>query len=98
MTKLSTLITRSALHTAIRELDHRHNDGIDVRLLWDPHDNRVLVSVTDERAGESISFDVDAPSALEAFNHPYAYAYADYGQRAGQRLSRRPAQIDGRNS
>ena len=30
----------------LRELDHRVSDGIDVRLLWRQHDNRVLVAVS----------------------------------------------------
>ena len=57
----------------LRELDHRYNDGIDVRLLWNPATNRVTVSVQDERLGESFVLDADGADALDAFHHPYAY-------------------------
>lgn len=59
----------------IRELDHRVSDGIEVRLLWRPHDDVVLVAVSDARSGESFAIEVrDGEKALEVFNHPYAYA------------------------
>ena len=60
--------------TTIRELDHRHNDGIDVTLLWDAATNRVSVFVRDARAGEAFEVDVEPGRALDAFHHPYAYA------------------------
>jgi len=60
--------------TAVRELDHRHNDGIDVRLLWNPDTGSVSIAVCDERFGELLAFDVDPAEALTAFHHPYAYA------------------------
>jgi YD repeat-containing protein len=62
------------LSPAIRELDHRHADGIDVRLLWNPQTNRVSVAVRDERSGESLAFSVDGADALAAFHHPYCHA------------------------
>jgi hypothetical protein len=74
MTKLNTALTGSPLQQALRELDHRRNDGIDVRMLWNSRTNGVHVSVADERSGHSFWLDVDAADALEAFNHPYAYA------------------------
>lgn len=58
---------------AIRELDHRCGDGIDVSLLWDSAANRVLLTVEDRRGGESHAFEVPAADALDAFHHPYAY-------------------------
>ncbi len=59
--------------TAIRELDHRANDGFDVRLLWDPETDRVFVTVDDQRHRDSFALVVDATDALEAFHHPFAY-------------------------
>jgi dihydrofolate reductase len=59
---------------AIRELDRRINDGIDVKLLWNSDTNRVSVAVEDERTGEFFELDVDPEDALIAFQHPYAYA------------------------
>jgi hypothetical protein len=60
--------------TALRELDHRTSDGIDVRLLWNPDTNRVSIAVTDECSAESFEFAVNKGDALDAFRHPYAYA------------------------
>jgi hypothetical protein len=60
--------------TTTRELDHRHNDGIDVTLLWDSATDRVSVFVRDARAGEAFELSVEPSRALDAFHHPYAYA------------------------
>jgi hypothetical protein len=58
-----------------RELDRRESDGIEVRLLWRPHDDTAIVAVSDSRTGESFSVEVrDGERALDVFNHPYAYA------------------------
>ena len=59
---------------ATRELACRRNDGLCVRLLWHPRQNDLTVSVTDSRDGESFDFAVEGSRALEAFNHPFAYA------------------------
>jgi len=62
-------------HSTLRELDHRVSDGIDVRLLWRPEDDRALVAVSDARTGESFTIEVGADQrALDVFHHPYAYA------------------------
>jgi hypothetical protein len=59
----------------LREMDHRHSDGIDVRLLWDSADDRVVVTVTDAKAGEALELVVAShENALDVFHHPYAYA------------------------
>ena len=58
----------------LRELDHRRNDGIDVRMLWNPIDDSVVVAVADAKTGEAFSIQVDAADAVDAFHHPYAYA------------------------
>jgi hypothetical protein len=60
--------------TALRELDRRANDGIEVRLLWDSRTGCVLVAVKDGRSGESFELEVAPADALAAFHHPYAYA------------------------
>jgi hypothetical protein len=63
---------------AIRELDHRASDGIEVRLLWNAETKAVLVSVA-ERDGVGFEFQVPPTDALDAFHHPYAYApYGDH--------------------
>jgi hypothetical protein len=63
---------------AIRELDHRVGDGIEVTLLWNTETKDVLVSVA-ERDGLGFEFQVPPTDALDAFHHPYAYAA--YGDR-----------------
>ena len=61
--------------STLRELDHRVSDGIDVRLLWRPEDDRALVAVSDAKTGESFTLEVGAGQrALDVFHHPYAYA------------------------
>jgi hypothetical protein len=54
---------------AVRELDHRASDGLEVRLLWNAATEHVLVSVA-ERDGMDFEFQVPATHALDAFHHP----------------------------
>jgi hypothetical protein len=59
----------------IRELDRRVSDGIEVRLLWRPHDEVVLVAVADARTEESFAIEVrEGEKPFDVFHHPYAYA------------------------
>lgn len=61
--------------TSMRELHSRTTDGILVRLLWCERNNRVFVSVNDNRTGDAFSVEVpEGERALEVFDHPYAYA------------------------
>ena len=57
-----------------RELAHRQNDGIDVTLFWNEGTSTVTIGVLDSHSGEALEFEVDGSAALDAFNHPYAYA------------------------
>jgi len=66
-------VTATAL-TDRRELAHRTGDGIEVTLFWSKPSNRVTIAVLDTRSDEALEFDVDGGVALDAFNHPYAYA------------------------
>ncbi|MGH2894452.1 MAG: hypothetical protein ACRDPM_14485 [Solirubrobacteraceae bacterium] len=70
MTSLTTLPPSG---DDIRELDHRCADGIDVTLLWDSLNDRVLVAVDDARNSQWFTLDVPPADALDAFHHPYAY-------------------------
>jgi len=67
------------------ELAHRASDGIDVYLFWDEPTGRVTVGFLDARGDDSFEFEVAGRDALDAFNHPYAYAArtdtADLGAR-----------------
>ena len=76
---MSTTITRRI------ELAHRRSDGVDVYLFWNEFTSRVTVDVVDERADDSFELEVDGRHALDAFNHPYAYA---------ARAARTPAPAD----
>lgn len=64
--------------TTVRELDRRINDGFDVRLLWNSRTNSVFVAIEDQRDGNAFEFQVDSANALEAFQHPFAYASNEY--------------------
>jgi hypothetical protein len=56
------------------ELAHRVSNGIDIYLFWNEPTSRVTVGVIDVRTDNSFEFDIDGRYALDAFNHPYAYA------------------------
>ncbi|MGZ8688231.1 MAG: hypothetical protein ACXWZP_07365, partial [Gaiellaceae bacterium] len=69
------LISAPAARPAgVRELAHREADGIAVTLVWDPVGDRVSVLVSDARTGDRFEFAVPSDRALDAFNHPFAYA------------------------
>jgi hypothetical protein len=59
-----------------RELAHRAGDGIEVTLFWSERSDQVTIEVVDTRSDETLEFEVDGRAALDAFNHPYAYAAA----------------------
>ena len=65
-----------------RELDHRVNDGLDVKLLWNSLTDRLSVAVEDKRTGEFFELDVAPGDALIAFYHPYAYPNRDWTDHA----------------
>ena len=63
------------MNDALHELDHRTNDRIDVWLLWRESDNQVLVSVADEKTGDTFTIELrEGEKPLDVFHHPYAYA------------------------
>jgi hypothetical protein len=66
-------MTTTSHSSARRELDHRHANGIDVTLWWDPAGDRLYVTVLDD-IGDAFELTVEAHEAVDAFNHPYAYA------------------------
>lgn len=74
MGRFTADMTPQFLNT-MRELDSRTNDGLEIRLLWDPADGRVAVGVADSRTGDEFGFEVhDRRRAREAFKHPFSYA------------------------
>lgn len=59
----------------MRELDSREIDGLHVRLLWSPQDDRTTVAVRDDKTGDAFVVHVPVSfSPLEVFRHPYAFA------------------------
>lgn len=64
----------SDAHLTHRELDSRSGDGLDIRLLWNPCDDSVTVTVADVRTEELFVIPVAAENAVAAFQHPFAYA------------------------
>ena len=67
-------MTATTAVTERQELAHRISDGIEVTLFWSKATNRVTIAVLDSHCDEGLEFDVDGSAALDAFNHPYAYA------------------------
>jgi hypothetical protein len=65
----------AASNSAVRELDHRSTDGLEVTLLWDAVRDVANVAVLDTKTGETFEVAVgERDNALDVFNHPYAYA------------------------
>jgi hypothetical protein len=58
---------------ALQELAERHNDGLLVRLLWDPARNQTVIRYRDRKSGDAFVTDVPNAAALVAFHHPNAY-------------------------
>lgn len=73
-TTADPFLEQAACVPGFRELDHRRNDGIDVRLLWNEVDNLVTVAVSDEKTGAAFEMAVEGHEARDAFLHPYAHA------------------------
>ena len=62
--------------TKRRELARRTSDGIEVSMFWTKSTDQITIAIIDTRSDESLDFEVDGRLALDAFNHPYAYAAA----------------------
>jgi hypothetical protein len=60
-----------------RELAHRRSSGVDVRLLWNPLTDSLVVDVRDI-AGPTFRLTPSPDRALDAFNHPFAQPGAVY--------------------
>jgi len=57
----------------LQELDTRAADGITVTLYWDGTFQRTLIRLVDQRSATDETFEVPAPSAADAFEHPFYY-------------------------
>jgi hypothetical protein len=57
-----------------RELAERLSGTAEILLLWHPETERVELSVLDQATGAGFRIGVAPEDAMEAFDHPYAYA------------------------
>jgi hypothetical protein len=55
-------------------LARRTGNGIDVRLVWNPADDRLTVEVLDGAEGTVLVVGVGRRPPMAVFHHPYAYA------------------------
>ena len=60
--------------SARRQLAYRNQNGLEVTLLWDRCSNEVSVEVVDHLDDSGFRLRIGGHLALDAFNHPYAYA------------------------
>ena len=60
--------------SSLKELDFRASDGLEVALLWQADDERLIVEVVDTKLGDAFRLQIAASEALDAFQQPYAYA------------------------
>lgn len=61
-------------HVTLKELAYRNQNGLKVTLLWDPRSNEVSLRVIDQLDDSGFRLPIAGHLALDAFNHPYAYA------------------------
>jgi hypothetical protein len=67
---------------SLKELDFRASDGLEVALLWQADDERLIVEVVDTKLGDAFRLEIAASEAGDAFQHPYAYAaFRGYSRR-----------------
>jgi hypothetical protein len=76
--------------TERRELAQRSSYAIEVTLFWTESTNLVTIEVIDPHSADGLEFEVDGSAALDAFNHPFAYA----ATRRVRRAQARPAWRD----
>jgi hypothetical protein len=68
------ITARRAPRPRAQELAHREGDGLEVTLVWYAETDRVAVRVNDTSTGDRFELRVARDGALDAFNHPFAYA------------------------
>jgi hypothetical protein len=61
------------MNSAALELAQRLSGLDEVLLLWHPGSDRIELAVRDVATGATFHLDVAPGSAIDAFNHPYAY-------------------------
>ena len=66
--------TEEAVSVPARELALRQSGSVEILLLWHPEADRVELSVRDVTTDVGFDVEVEPGNAIDAFNHPYAYA------------------------
>jgi hypothetical protein len=74
--KEAAVAATDMIQDPFRELAHRATDGVDVVLFWHERTDELTVTVSDGRTGAYFELAADPASALDVFDHPYAYAAA----------------------
>jgi hypothetical protein len=60
-----------------KEINERHNNGIQVIAYWLVAENVTTIWVHDERTNSAVEFEVDPAEVLEWFQHPFAHPDAN---------------------
>ena len=76
--------------TTTRELAHRRNDGLDIRLLWDSATDRVTVALHDAKTGDGFEVEVGPTSARWTCSTTRSPTPRSARPRASGASSRRP--------
>jgi len=71
-----TLSATGVVSDSTRELAQRLSGTVEVLLLWHPEVDRVELSLRDTATDVRFHLDVAPGNAIDAFYHPYVYAYA----------------------
>jgi hypothetical protein len=56
------------------DIASRHSGSIDVTLLWDGAEDKLVVVAHDGLTGEELEIPVDRDHAADVYRHPFAYA------------------------
>jgi hypothetical protein len=64
-------VTALAQHGSC-ELAYRENEGLEVRLFWQPETNALTVCVCDKTRGAYFEIEPEPWHGLDAFYHPYS--------------------------
>jgi hypothetical protein len=60
----------------MQELAHREQSGLEVTLFWNAQSDEISIEVIDHLDESSFRLPIAGNCALDAFHHPYAYAFA----------------------
>jgi hypothetical protein len=64
------------MNISLKELAHREQNGLEVTLFWNSQSDEISIEVVDHLDESSFRLPIASNCALDAFHHPYAYAFA----------------------